>query len=132
MNQRDLNMSEYEISRFAYRELKYFCLQYEEKKKRAAGLSQLSATVYDGMPHGGAIGNPTEQKAIVAAQLHTDCELIEQTAMEAANGWGYQQLIKNVTLGVPYSYLDIPCGKNKFTDIRRRFFYLLAKKKGMV
>ena len=132
MQQRDLNMEKYEISKFAYRELKYFCLQYEEKKARVASVVCLSATTYDGMPHSSSVGNPTERKAMVASQLRGDCDIIEQSANLAASYGCYQQLMKNVTLGVPYHCLDIPCGKNQFTNMRRHFFFLLARKKGLV
>ena len=58
--------------------------------------------------------------------------MIEQYAIAAAEGWGYQQLLKNVTEeNVPFKSLDVPCRKNKFTAIRRKFFSLLAKRKGL-
>lgn len=110
----------------------YFCLQYEEKKERAQNARQLSVTCLSAMPRGSDLRKPTESKAVLAAHLLEDCELIEQAAIEATDGVCYQQLIKNVTLGIPYYYLDAPCGNNQFSEMRRRFFYILAKRKGIV
>lgn len=132
MKRRDLRLEKYEISTFTYRELMYFCLQYEEKKTKAHNARQLDAVNNEGMPPGSGVSVPTESKAILAAHFLKDCEMVEQSAIEATDGACYQQLIKNVTLGVPYYCLDVPCGKNQFSEMRRRFYYLLAKRKGLV
>ena len=84
------------------------------------------------MPHGTTAGNPTEKKAMAAAKLSSDCELIEQTAIEA-DAAIYTWIIKNVTEEEsPWEYLNAPKGRRQFYESRRRFFYLLALKKGMV
>lgn len=131
MKQRDVNLREFNLSSDAYRELKYFCYQYREKREkamRARGLPGLG----DGMPRGSEVGDPTEKRAWAAMRYLADCELIEQCALDAAEGWGYQPLMKNVTEGIPFQSLDIPCGRKKFLQIRKRFFYLLAIKKGVL
>lgn len=132
MKQRDLNLEAFEISRFAYRELKYFCLQYQEKKQRLMSLYGLSATNYDGMPHGIGISTPTENKGVMAAQLSKDCGMIERAANQAAGSIIYPYLMKNVTQGIPFYCLDIPCGERQFKNMRRYFYYLLAKELGKV
>ncbi|MDF2686467.1 MAG: hypothetical protein K0S55_1649, partial [Clostridia bacterium] len=33
-DKRDIKLDEFNISNYAYRELKYFCLQYQEKKRK--------------------------------------------------------------------------------------------------
>lgn len=70
-----------------------------------------------------------------AAQLSKDCELVEQTAIEADAGI-YQYILLAVTENVPYHYLrtlkDIPCGYRYFYEKRHKFFYLLAKKRGIL
>lgn len=73
-------------------------------------------------------GNPVERTAIHNAMLQTDIELIEQTAMEA-DADIYQWLIKNVTEGIPYEWLNVPRGRKQFYESRRYFFYLLAQKR---
>lgn len=93
-------MEKLNISKFAYRELYYFCLQYDEKRRKK----------------------------------HPDCRIIESAAREAAEGSEacYAQLMKNVTLGIPYHCLEVPCGKNQFTDMRHKFYYLVAQKTGKI
>lgn len=128
VRKRDMKLSDYNISRAKYNELKYFCMQYEEKKQELHRGYGLGAVINDGMPKGNMSGNPVERTAIHNAMLQTDIELIEQTAMEA-DADIYQWLIKSVTEGIPYEYMDVPLSRTKFYDSRRYFFYLLAQKR---
>ena len=128
IRKRDMKLSDYNISRAKYNELKYFCMQYEEKKRELHNGYGLGAVCSDGMPKGNLPGNPTERVAIRNAQIQKDIELIEQTAMEADSEI-YQWLIKNVTEGVPYEWLNAPKGRKQFYESRRFFFYLLAQKR---
>jgi hypothetical protein len=138
-NKRDIKLDEYDISKFAYRELSNFCLQYPEKKKQLELLYHrdylLKPTSCDDMPHGSGHSDPTAQAAERAAKLSADTELIEQAAIEADAGI-YQYIILAVTQGVPYHFLktlkNIPCSYNYYYKQRHRFFYLLAKKKGIL
>jgi hypothetical protein len=135
-NKRDLKLDEYNISKFAYRELNNFCLQYPEKKQKLLDMrNPLKAQQYSDMPHGSGVSDPTAAAAIRAAALAKDTELIEQTAIEADAGI-YQYIILAVTQqGINYEILrackDIPCGRRYFYIRRRQFFYLLARKKGI-
>lgn len=126
--QKDLNLDKYKISKYRYRELKYFCLQYDEKKQRLAALRGLGAVTYSSEPHGSGISDPTAAKAERAHQLARDVELIEQTAMEV-DSVNYRSLLANVTAAtMPYEYLSPACGRRQFYEDRRKFFYLLDKK----
>lgn len=138
-NKRDLRLDKYNISKYAYRELSNFCLQYPDKIKRLSDLrNPLKAQQYSDMPHGSGVGTPTEQAALIAAQLSRDTEMIKQTAIECAREL-YPWLIDGVT-GVSYYSMNrneypigrIPIGINKYNTIRRQFYYLLAKKKGII
>lgn len=130
-NRRDPDLSKYEISGFAYRELLYFCWQYPEKAAKLRDLRSLTLAPPNGTPRGNAPGNPTERKAINALKYSTDCEMIEQTAIEAGAGI-YSWLLKNITeKGMTWERLNPPCGRRQFYEKRRRFFYLLAYKKGL-
>lgn len=114
-DQRDLNLSSFGISKNAYRELHYFCLQYSEKKRRLHRLTGLN----DRLP------------PLVEQRLRGDLELIEQAAVQADSGI-YQQLLENVTEGTCYWDLDVPCSKQYFYKRRREFFRLLAARKQMI
>lgn len=128
VRKRDMKLSDYNISRAKYNELKYFCMQYEEKKREIHNSYGLGAVVSDGMPRGNLPGNAVECVAIRNAMLQKDVELIEQTAIEA-DPYIYEWLIKSVASGVPYEYMDVPLSRTKFYDSRRYFFYLLAQKR---
>lgn len=128
-NQKDLNLEKYEISKYRYRELKNFCLQYDEKKQRLAALRGLGSVTYSNEPHDSGTSDPTAAKAERAQQLAQDIELIEQTAMKV-DSVNYHSLLANVTnANMPYEYLSPACGRRQFYDNRRRFFLLLDKKK---
>ena len=128
VNKRDMKLSDYNISRAKYNELKYFCMQYEDKKRELSGAYGLRAIANDGMPHSSNNGSPTETQAIKNTMLRNDIELIEQTAIEA-DPEIYHWILKNVAEGLPYEYMDVPKSRTKFYDSRRYFFYILAQKR---
>ncbi len=135
-NKRDLKLDKYDIGTFAYRELHNFCLQYPEKKKRLAELRYpYNSPQISELPRGATVGDPTGKNAERAAILSSDCELIEQTVLEAA-GDDYQCLLLSVTQDVPHHYLQmlkgLETGRHSFNEKRRYFFYLLAKKKRII
>lgn len=119
---------EYDISKNKYRELKYFCLQYKEKKDRLKSMCHISAVQITGMPHGSSISNPTATQGEGIAQLKKDIEVIEQTAIEVSSEF-YQYILENVTKDVPWEYLDIPMSRRSFYRLRRKFFYNLSARK---
>ena len=128
MKIRDMKLSDYNVSMAKYNELKYFCIQYEEKKRALANGYGISAAPVDGMPRTRAFGRPTEERAIRNAMLEDDIKLIEETAKEASSEL-YTWLMKNVTEEVPYEWMDVPAGRRQFYESRRYFFYLLAQKR---
>lgn len=125
---RDMKLSDYNLSRAKYNELKYFCMQYEEKKRELSNSYGLGAIISDGMPRGSTTGNPVENTAIRNVMLQKDIKLIEQTAIEADNEI-YPWILKNITEGIGFEYLEVPLSRNRFYDSRKYFFYLLAQKR---
>ena len=128
VRKRDMKLSDCNVSRAKYNELKYFCMQYDEKKRELNQGYGLRAIVSDGMPRSSLPGNPTESAAVRNSMLKKDVDLIEQTA-EEADADIYPWLIRNVTQGIPYEWLDVPLSRSRFYDGRRYFFYLLAQKR---
>ena len=128
VKKREMKLSDYHISRARYNELKYFCMQYYEKKQKLAHAYSLPEIKNDGQPKGNHVGNPTERQAIDNMKLQKEIELIEQTAKEAdeeISRW----LLMNITEGIAYEYLDVPKARKQFYESRRYFFYLLFLKK---
>ena len=83
-NIRLLNKDKYKLSNDRFRELYHFCLKYEEWQQKIKDIrNPLKGAQYLGMPSSGGISNPTESRAIEAAELSEKCALIEQTAKAA-------------------------------------------------
>ncbi len=127
-DKRDLELGQYGISKYRYRELSNFCLQYKEFKKERLNCYSLDGSVLDGMPRGNYLSDPTMNKAEKAIRLGNYIELIEQTAIEAC-GDLYPYIIKAVTEGLTWDFLLPPCGRRQFYNERRKFFFLLNKKR---
>ena len=125
--ERDLKLLDYDISDNRYRELKYFCRQYNEKQKKLRTITELASPQF-GTKRGGALSDRTANIAIKKAQLEGELKIIEQSAIEA-DGELYGYVLENVTDGVPYEYLDLPTSRSSFYALRRRFFYILDKRR---
>lgn len=126
MNERDLVLDGYGIDRDRYRELKNFCRQYPkwreelESGPRPRRENNLPAVLRQS--HG--IGDPTGNEAVRRIELQDKCAMIEQAAIWADGGEGlYECIIQNVAYGISVECL--PCGKNKLSKPRRKFFYIL-------
>ena len=122
---RDIKLSDYNISRAKYNELKYFCIQYAEKKQKLQNAYGLKATVNDGMPKSNLSGDSTAQEAVRNAMMQEDIKLIEETARKASPEI-YKWVLKNVTEGTPYEWMDVPVGRRQFYEYRRYFFYIFV------
>ena len=148
---RPLKLDAWGISWEEYKELTYFCLQYEQKKREAAALLTLKLStpvpeIYHKagkeygtfMPHGsGHVSDPTAATAAKRDRLLGDVHMIGQAAMAAGrlkSGYSiYPSLLRAVTTrgGVQSAMTDTdtrpPCGKNEFYEARRKFFWILRE-----
>lgn len=130
---RDMTWDDYGISKHRYQELKAFCLQYDEKKNKIQ--YGLFSVQNDGAPSGGGIGRPTERQAIDNERYKRDCLMIEEAAVRANPGiWKY--ILKSVTLGLPYEFIEydeelgrIPMCRRDFYGTRKKFYAILNELK---
>lgn len=129
MRERPLNLDEYGISKERYLELKHFCKRYAEMRLEIVSARGLDAVSNDGLPHGNGKADPTARKADRALKLSTDVRIIEDAAREA-DPLNWCALLKNVTEGTAYEYQPVYCGRRQFYESRRKFFWILDKKKG--
>ena len=133
MNVRPLSEKKYNISKHRFRELYYFCLQYQEwRDELKYKTDDVSSVGITNMPTSHNTNSNVERLALRRAQLEEKCKILEQTAIETDETL-YQYIIKAVTNeGVSYNYLkmvmNIPCCKNVWYDRRRKFYYLLSRK----
>lgn len=122
----------YWLDRHRYYELKHFCMQYPGWKK--------SRDELDGYFARGAVTQIRTEKRYATSQTEVFAEarlyyldrirMVENAAEEASPELA-KYLIIGVTEGVSYEHLkarlEIPCGKDLYYDIYRRFFWLLDK-----
>ena len=122
--------NKYYISRHRYYELKHFCLQYPEFKKI---YNNLCGKIPGGIIQ---ISNDdvvrVDQSAEVRQRYLNKITMIENTAKMLDPVLG-EYILKGVTEGLPYTYFrmreDIPCCKDVYYDLYRKFFWLLNFKK---
>jgi len=150
---RPLKLDTWGISWEEYKELTYFCLQYDQKKRDAAALLTIRlstpapAIYHKGgkeygtfLPRGGGrTSDPVAATAAKRDRLLSDVHMIEQAAMAAgrlADGHSiYSALLRAVTTrgGVQAAMANPdtrpPCGKNEFYAARRKFFWILREMK---
>lgn len=131
---RDMTWDDYGISKNRYKELKAFCLQYDEKKEKIQ--YGMSATVQDGMPKGSiSIKSPVEQQAIDNITYLKDIRMIEEAAVRANPGiWKYT--LRSVTQGLSYEFVEydpelgkIPMCRADFYGTRKLFYKILDELK---
>ena len=126
--------NKYWISKHRFYEISHHCMQYNEWKDEYRTLSAqgVKAVQYDGMPHGTTVGQPTETIGLRLAELRNKIESVERAA-EETDPFFAKFILKAVTNeGITYNYLreimDMPCDKNKYTKIRRKFYWIMGQK----
>lgn len=119
---RELHLGKFDISKERYIYLKSFCLLYPQWKKN--GNYGVSGVQYDGMPHSLSNSSPTEIQALKNAKYAANIVLVENACKEASLPiWRF--VLKNVTEGVTYENMRVPCGRRQFYEARRRVFEYL-------
>lgn len=127
--------SRYYIPRHRYHELKHFCLQYLDWKKayiyadgfrnRASGLVEETRD--------GRLDDFTAKVAEERIFYGGKMELVEKAAMEAG-GELAKYILEGVTKGISFEQLkarlEIPCGKDVYYTLYRRFFWILSGMRG--
>lgn len=119
------------LDRHRYYELKHFCLQYPLWKKELSILDgfgcrskSIIRTRFDS-----DISDPTFEKAEARLYFSNRIEIVESAAFDAdpvlsdyilravVGGYGYESL---------RTKYDIPCSRDCYYDLYRRFFWLLS------
>ena len=130
---RDMTWEDYGISKNRYAELKAFCLQYGEKKSKIK--YGISAVQYDGQPKAHNAGSQTERQAMDNVIYTKDCAMIEEAAIRA-NPEIWRYIVKSVTLGLSYEFVEydneqgkIPMCRRDFYGTRKKFYAILNEMK---
>ena len=127
--------NKYWIEKHRYYELKHFCLQYPLWRKARAALDSLSKRPNNSaaISRTNKVSSPVE-KCVEARLFYTDrMELLETVANETDEVMAVY-ILKAVTEGISYDHLkvrmNVPCCKDTYYELYRRFFWLLNKARG--
>ena len=122
----------YWLEKHRYYELKHFCLQYPVWKKAYSSLDGFSKRPIDlaVLFKTNSFGDPTARCAEAKLYYSDRIEMVERTAKETDREL-CQYILKGVTEGVSYTYLkarlEIPCCKDVYYNLYRRYFWILNK-----
>ena len=122
------------ISKHRYYELKHFCLQYPEWKRKILERTYLSSSSL--IKNDGKVQTEYIDKTFDAASttlyFQRNIDLVV-SACTKADPELCNYIFEAVTEGVTYDYLkmirNIPCGRSKFYNLYRLFFWHLDKMK---
>ena len=126
--------SKYFIEKHRYYELRHFCRQYDIWRRSAAALSYYgeSPTAMEmlGKRKDVKISDPVAEVAAARESFLRRMELVDDAldkACEYAPGVR-KYLFKGVTTGLSYNDMapEVPCGKEMYYDIFRKFFWTLS------
>ena len=124
----------YFIEKHRYYELKHFCLQYNSWKKAYILLNGLSNSYprLENTRFKHWRGDPTGSAAIRQLYFVSRIDMIEKVAKEVDPELS-SYILKGVTEGWSYDILKarlgIPCCKDIYYDLYRKFFWLLDKER---
>lgn len=124
----NLQLDRYNIDRNRYRELYYFCRQYRQLVKQLNAIrGGFNTSMGDGLPRAtGGHSDPTAVRAQRAEVLQHKINRIEGACHAAGDELGiYAALLSNVTDGIRYEDMDVPCGRRQFYETRRKVFWIL-------
>lgn len=121
------------IDRHRYYELKHFCLQYPIWKKALLslnGINSNSGDINSYIRTTSNISDPTAKTVELREIYVNHIEMVEQVAIETSADLS-DYILKAVTEELSYEYLktklNIPCCKDVYYELYRRFFWLLSR-----
>ena len=125
----------YWLEKHRYYELKHFCLQYPIWRKAYSSLDSLSAIRPMNLAMfvvTNTLNDPTARCAMVKAFYSERTDMVQRVAKETDPILA-DYILKAVTEGWSYDILkarlEIPCCKDTYYELYRRFFWLLSKER---
>lgn len=111
-----------------------FCYLYPEWQQWLQDHKDtVGSPMADGLPHGkGGTSEPTADLAIKRAEIEHNVRLVEETAKEAGEHFARWLLLDVSNPEIHYQQLrwkhNIPCGRNRYFEIRKKFYNILNRK----
>jgi hypothetical protein len=128
----------YYLDKHIYYSTIHYAYNYNEWKKQLSGLTDTSkAITYSDMPKGfNPEADPTADLVARRIKILDRILPIEEAAKEAGDDLWEYILLGAVNEEVSYIHMktlkNIPCGKNAFYEMRRKFYWILAHKLGYI
>lgn len=111
------------LTKYRKKELEYFCLQYGDYKKELANINYAKGT--------SEWDDPTYEEVIYRERLQKNIEVIDETMHQVCSDILCPYMYRCICKGEKYEYLEIPCGRRQFYDLRDEFYIVLSQKKHM-
>lgn len=124
----------YWIEKHRYYELKHFCLQYPSWKRKYNSLIVYPSSWPSLVPptKTNVINEPVTKNVDERLFYANRMDMLERVAQETDAEFA-SYILKAITEGISYDHLrarsDIPCCKDTYYDLYRRFFWLLSKER---
>lgn len=120
--------NKYWIEKHRFLELRHFCRQYNHWKAIVRIIDGYSTSPEYAQIRSKIHGDPTAKAAVLRAKYSDRMTLLEDVAKKTDPVIG-NYILEAVSEGISYDHLNarkqIPCGKDVYYDLYRKFFYLL-------
>lgn len=120
----------YWIEKHRYYELKHFCLQYPIWKRAYESIDGLAKRPLDVIIFSNGTGDPTVRAAEAMLFYSERMEMLEKIARETDPELGnyiFKGIINGVSFDLLNSQINVPCCKDRYYELYRRYFWLLNK-----
>ena len=118
------------IEKHRFYELKHFCLQYPIWKKAYLALDGYYASPLITNIQGNSVNKPVEKCAEAKIWYYDRMRMVERVALDTDEEL-HIYLLTGIVEGLSYDILkarlNIPCCREVYYDLYRRFFWLLNK-----
>jgi hypothetical protein len=127
----------YYLTKHRFYEVYHYAMQYQEWKDEYRTTEQtMRGIAYDGVKvKSSGSGDALERVAIRLTELSEKIEMLEAVAKETDKDLS-EYILRGVTdEQVTYNYLSmvlhIPCSRNTYYSLRRKFYWLLSERLGL-
>ena len=124
----------YWIEKHRYYELKHFCLQYPTWRRKYNSLISYPSSWLQSIPptKTNVISDPVTKHIDERLFYANRMDMLERVAKETDEELAYY-ILKAITEGISYDHLrarsGIPCCKDTYYELYRRFFWLLSEER---
>ena len=120
------------IPKHRYYELKHFCMQYPDWKKERSALSLYGKTNHV-LTADSTYGRPTETLTERMTYFSSRIDMVDRAAEltdECIGNYILEAAIRGISYDVLYMRRPIPCCREIYYELYRKFFYILSELRG--